>query len=412
MKSEEREGGLGMSLAKLVVTGGPLTGCEFFLDGEATSIGRRTNNTIVVPDPAVSRTHGVIKPLGDGSWAFYDSGSENGSLVNGSRVSYRVLADGDEIRMGNTVFRAHVAVLATAGPGPDRLPHPAESPRFDAPRFDAPSSDLGLGRLSAGVSAMNGSTPVPPDDWPPAGPLESITSPSFSNLPPLVAHAVAGNGSGAYHAVEPASAGSLLTSVAEPSAEIAPAALAAPPLEMPPWGYDPVVAQPALELRRLDAIRNPFVQLDRMTVMSPEMALAFRELSQVGRLLLQTHDLTHAASLVMEAMAVDLQLTQCEIHVNGEEGIYHIWTAPGAPAGDEKIRTRLMETAREETTAVLATSTGSSTVQHAAVYSLLGSPAVLYAERLGNEPIGDLSGYLMLAVADLFSAAVFQRQNR
>src|SRR4051812_35627906 len=68
-------------------------------------------------DPEVSRRHATIRDQG-GSLAIEDLGSTNGTFVNGSRITVvTVLKDGDEVRLGNTVWSIRGAGGADAGAG-------------------------------------------------------------------------------------------------------------------------------------------------------------------------------------------------------------------------------------------------------------------------------------------------------
>jgi hypothetical protein len=69
--------------------------------GERALIGRRPFNTIMVPDPAVSRIHAWIGRR-DGRYVLYDAGSRSGTRLNDRTVgsSPRPLSDGDQIRIG------------------------------------------------------------------------------------------------------------------------------------------------------------------------------------------------------------------------------------------------------------------------------------------------------------------------
>lgn len=69
--------------------------------GERVLIGRRPFNTIMVPDPAVSRIHAWIG-WRDGRYYLFDAGSRSGTRLNDRTVgsSPRALSDGDEIRIG------------------------------------------------------------------------------------------------------------------------------------------------------------------------------------------------------------------------------------------------------------------------------------------------------------------------
>ena len=54
-------------------------------------------------DPKVSSHHAEFM-YEDGQWFVVDTGSTNGTLVNGQRVSAATLTDGDRIMVGTTTF--------------------------------------------------------------------------------------------------------------------------------------------------------------------------------------------------------------------------------------------------------------------------------------------------------------------
>ena len=67
--------------------------------GAMTTIGRLTDNTIVIDSPAVSSHHASV--FNDrGLLAVEDLQSTNGTFVNGVRVSRRILKDGDVLQVG------------------------------------------------------------------------------------------------------------------------------------------------------------------------------------------------------------------------------------------------------------------------------------------------------------------------
>src|SRR5919112_3110443 len=73
----------------------------------------REGTDIVLADPEVSRRHAAIRE-DDGGIAIEDLGSTNGTFVNDRRIEgTESLKDGDEVRLGNTVWR--VRAPATAG---------------------------------------------------------------------------------------------------------------------------------------------------------------------------------------------------------------------------------------------------------------------------------------------------------
>jgi pSer/pThr/pTyr-binding forkhead associated (FHA) protein len=98
----------------LVVTAGPLAGDERLLAPGTTKIGKAPTagggaHVIAIPDDRfLSREHAQLT-LGGAALVLRDPGSTNGSFVNGARVSSAVLGDGDEVRMGESVFRIRIA---------------------------------------------------------------------------------------------------------------------------------------------------------------------------------------------------------------------------------------------------------------------------------------------------------------
>jgi FHA domain-containing protein len=74
------------------------------LGEQTTVLGRMSDCDVVLADARASRRHAEIRPAGHG-FMIADLGSMNGTVVNGSPVKEQPLADGDEIRLGNTVLR-------------------------------------------------------------------------------------------------------------------------------------------------------------------------------------------------------------------------------------------------------------------------------------------------------------------
>ncbi len=90
-------------LGMLVVRSGPRTGQSFPLQ-EITSIGRDSErNEISLDDSAMSRENTRIK-LESGKFVIYDLASTNGTLVNGEKILKQVLANGDDVQIGDTHF--------------------------------------------------------------------------------------------------------------------------------------------------------------------------------------------------------------------------------------------------------------------------------------------------------------------
>jgi pSer/pThr/pTyr-binding forkhead associated (FHA) protein len=92
--------------ARLVITQGNDLGRDVEIRlGKTYTIGRGLDNDFVLSDIAVSRKHFDLRSE-DGSWVIVDRGSGNGTLVNGNiEDNPFMLANGDLIEIGNTVFR-------------------------------------------------------------------------------------------------------------------------------------------------------------------------------------------------------------------------------------------------------------------------------------------------------------------
>lgn len=79
------------------------TGRCWDLSGERVVVGREDTADIVVSDINVSRAHAQFVSEG-GGWAIEDLESTNGTFVNGERVTYLRLLDGDVVTFGVTRF--------------------------------------------------------------------------------------------------------------------------------------------------------------------------------------------------------------------------------------------------------------------------------------------------------------------
>jgi DNA-binding NtrC family response regulator len=71
---------------------------------ETTTVGRERDNTLSIPEGAVSRYHARVVRREDGVW-LEDLGSTNGTVVGGRRVARHRLLDQDVVRVGDSIFR-------------------------------------------------------------------------------------------------------------------------------------------------------------------------------------------------------------------------------------------------------------------------------------------------------------------
>ncbi len=68
-------------------------------------IGRADDNDVVIKDLQVSRRHAELRDLSGGRFQLTDTGSSNGTFVNGQRITTTVVTEADVIGIGAATFR-------------------------------------------------------------------------------------------------------------------------------------------------------------------------------------------------------------------------------------------------------------------------------------------------------------------
>jgi pSer/pThr/pTyr-binding forkhead associated (FHA) protein len=95
-----------MSTGRLEILNGGFEGMTYDLTDEEIVIGRNPTTDITLLDEGISREHALI--LFDEELSGYlieDLQSTNGTKLNGKRIRSAALAEGDEIQVGQTLFR-------------------------------------------------------------------------------------------------------------------------------------------------------------------------------------------------------------------------------------------------------------------------------------------------------------------
>ncbi|MEM6294405.1 MAG: FHA domain-containing protein [Myxococcota bacterium] len=141
----------------------------FALADAPVRIGRDETNDIVLLEQAASRHHARIEPTADGGYEVVDEGSAAGVTVGGAKVLRKVLADGDEIKIGGTTVR----FVAAAGSEPTIVP--AGTPPSSKPTEAAANR----------TPAAPPTTPLPPDPFGDADTM--LPDPAKVAMPPTVA---------------------------------------------------------------------------------------------------------------------------------------------------------------------------------------------------------------------------------
>ena len=106
------------------------------LSGTVAVLGRDPDCDVVLNDAKCSRRHAVVEDLPEGL-VVRDSGSANGTYVNGKRVERAHLRPGDSIRLGDAQLKVLVEVGETVVVAPEDLDL-RTSPGGPAPPPDAP----------------------------------------------------------------------------------------------------------------------------------------------------------------------------------------------------------------------------------------------------------------------------------
>ncbi len=91
-------------MAKLVLSAGGTVVYQCFVDKDPLTVGREAHNQIVIDDPSVSREHAAIVPIGN-DHILEDLHSANGTVVNGTKLSRRILQHGDVMEFGQFHLR-------------------------------------------------------------------------------------------------------------------------------------------------------------------------------------------------------------------------------------------------------------------------------------------------------------------
>lgn len=85
--------------ALLLVQKGPNAGARYLLNSDCVTVGRNPDNEIFLDDVTVSRKHAQFLRNGK-SFLVQDSGSLNGTYVNGELAEKTDLINGDSVQIG------------------------------------------------------------------------------------------------------------------------------------------------------------------------------------------------------------------------------------------------------------------------------------------------------------------------
>lgn len=187
-------------IARLHITQGNDVGQEFEIrPGKTYTVGRALDNDIVLTDIAVSRKHFDLR-FEDGAWVIVDRGSGNGTVVNGNLEDNPfMLANGDVIEIGNTVFRFDQP-NAAARPQPTMEIDDEELSTVAGKRMPSQhEAQRPPSRIQPRPKTLPPPTPMrpnspsqpPPLGYPPAGPASAPQPVAALSMPQMAPHAPA-----------------------------------------------------------------------------------------------------------------------------------------------------------------------------------------------------------------------------
>ncbi len=95
-----------MANGRLEIMNGGFEGMAYDLNEEEVILGRNPTTNITLLDEGISREHALVLFDEDvPGYVIEDLASTNGTKLNGKRVRSALLAEGDQIQIGQTVFR-------------------------------------------------------------------------------------------------------------------------------------------------------------------------------------------------------------------------------------------------------------------------------------------------------------------
>jgi two-component system cell cycle response regulator len=86
-----------------IILAGSNLGRMFRIEGDEVILGRATGATVRLEDDGISRNHAKVVMRGDELW-IEDLGSQNGTFINGIKITTQALKDGDKIQVGATTI--------------------------------------------------------------------------------------------------------------------------------------------------------------------------------------------------------------------------------------------------------------------------------------------------------------------
>lgn len=96
---------------RLLCMTGKNKGVVYFLKGDRVVAGRGDGVDVHIDDSKASREHAEFKLTSEGKYVLTDLNSQNGVIVNDLKITQDVLANGDNIIIGQTVYKYNIITV-------------------------------------------------------------------------------------------------------------------------------------------------------------------------------------------------------------------------------------------------------------------------------------------------------------
>jgi hypothetical protein len=98
-------------VGQLIITRGSTAGARFALAEDVVTIGRDPKSNVFLDDITVSRNHAEVRRDAEGQFQLFDSGSLNGTYLDGERVTQALLREGAQVQVGKFRFVFVIGIL-------------------------------------------------------------------------------------------------------------------------------------------------------------------------------------------------------------------------------------------------------------------------------------------------------------
>lgn len=147
----------------ILITDTDVAASVYPIPATGLTMGRATNQGVVLNDPGASRQHAILFPRQGGCW-LQDNRSANGTFVNDERVYQHMVKHGDVLRIGHTMFRLDMGAPGMADDPLSELWDESGIYPRKIQDDDAPADPLPPPPPTTFSPSMPSALPIPPNE--------------------------------------------------------------------------------------------------------------------------------------------------------------------------------------------------------------------------------------------------------